>query len=233
MAYKFFVDGNILPVTPSKLTLKIGNNNKTLSLINDSEVNMLKEPGLTEISFSCLLPQNKYSFAAYPDSFRPAEYYTDLFERLKTEARPFRFVITREKPDGEPLFNTDIKVSLEDYSLIEDSEKYGFDINVDIKLKQYRSYATKELELFQETQHNGTIVTMGVITMRRDSDKEAVRRYNVQVGDALYTIAKAVYGDSEKYIDIYEANKELLDEANAKIGQTKYMIHPGQELTIP
>lgn len=72
MAYEFYIDGFLLPIAPSKLTLKINGRNKTTTLINDSEVNQLKLPGLTDISFSCILPQNKYPFAKYPDGFKTA-----------------------------------------------------------------------------------------------------------------------------------------------------------------
>ena len=56
MAYDFYIDSMLLPVAPSKLEHHIDNKNKTLVLINDGEVNVLKKPGLTDISFTALLP---------------------------------------------------------------------------------------------------------------------------------------------------------------------------------
>ena len=44
MAYTFYLDGVQLPVTPSKLETKIKNNNKTINLINEGDVNVLKLP---------------------------------------------------------------------------------------------------------------------------------------------------------------------------------------------
>lgn len=70
MAYDFYMDAMLLPVAPSKLTISIDNKNKTLVLINDGEVNILKKPGLTDISFTALLPQTKYPFAVYKTDFR-------------------------------------------------------------------------------------------------------------------------------------------------------------------
>ena len=55
MSYQFYLDGVQLPVAPSKLQLKIKNQNKTMALINESEVNVLKLPGLTEISFDFII----------------------------------------------------------------------------------------------------------------------------------------------------------------------------------
>lgn len=233
MAYEFYINGVMLPVTPSKLTLKINGSNKTMNLINDGEINILKSPGLTDISFTCMLPQNRYPFAKYQGGFKKPTYYLELFEALKISRKPFSFIVIREKPNDKHLFDTNIKVGIEDYQIVEDAEEYGFDVGVDVKLKQWKNYGTKEIELYQETQHNGSTVTMGVLIQHRESDKSIVKKYTVQLGDALYTIARAVYGDGEKYVDIYEANKTLIDNANRGTGQTKYMIYPGQVLTIP
>jgi len=42
MAYSFFIGDVMLPVTPPALELKIKNHNKTITLINDGEINILK-----------------------------------------------------------------------------------------------------------------------------------------------------------------------------------------------
>ena len=57
--YEFYMDGVRLPVTPSALTIKISNQNKTINLINEGQVNVLKTPGLSKISFSALLPNGE------------------------------------------------------------------------------------------------------------------------------------------------------------------------------
>ena len=40
--YEFYMDGVRLPVTPSALIIKISNQNKTINLINEGQVNVLK-----------------------------------------------------------------------------------------------------------------------------------------------------------------------------------------------
>lgn len=79
-----------MPVAPSKLQLKIKNQNKTVTLINESEVNIIKSAGLTEITFDLLLPDRRYPFAQYPDGFKRAGYYLEKIEKLKTDEKPFR-----------------------------------------------------------------------------------------------------------------------------------------------
>jgi nucleoid-associated protein YgaU len=51
------------------------------------------------------------------------------------------------------------------------------------------------------------------------------RTYVVQSGDTLSKIAKQYYGDANRYMDIFNANKDKLSDPNK--------IHPGQELVIP
>ena len=53
----------------------------------------------------------------------------------------------------------------------------------------------------------------------------AANMYTVKKGDTLSAIAKAEYGDANKYPVIFEANKPMLKDPNK--------IYPGQVLRIP
>lgn len=56
--------------------------------------------------------------------------------------------------------------------------------------------------------------------------KPSERSYTTVSGDCLYNIAKAQYGDANKWQEIYEANKD-------KVKMPGYVIQPGQSFTIP
>ena len=60
--YKFYFNKDILPVTPGSITTTYKNQNKTITLINEGEVNIPKSPGLTEYSFKFMLPWCNYPF---------------------------------------------------------------------------------------------------------------------------------------------------------------------------
>ena len=51
------------------------------------------------------------------------------------------------------------------------------------------------------------------------------QKYTVVSGDSLSKISKHFYGDANKYMKIFEANKDTLDDPNK--------IQVGQELVIP
>jgi len=146
MPYRVYLGGVLLPVSPGKLDLKIQNNNKTVTLINDGEINILKTPGLTDIVTDILLPGVPYSFASYTSGFRLPEYYLAHFEKLKAEKQKPQFIVTRTFPNGKPLHGTNMTVSVEEYTITDDA-KEGFDTIVSLKLKQWRNYGVKTVNL--------------------------------------------------------------------------------------
>ena len=223
MAYHFYLGKMLCPVAPSKLQLKIKNQNKTMTLINEGEVNILKEAGLTEVSFDLLLPNVKYPFANYKSGFVSAKVFLDEIEKLKVEKKPFQFIVTRTFPDGKMLFDTDMKVSLEDYDIKEDS-KQGFDVTVSIKLKQYKDYGTKTCDVTFEND-KPKVVPKDTRAAENSPAPSSNQTYTVKKGDCLWNIAKKFYGNGSKYTIIYNANKDKIKSPN--------LIYTGQVLTIP
>lgn len=248
MAYDFYLDKTLLPIAPSKLQVKINNNNKTLSLINDGEINILKMPGLTDISFTVMIPQMEYPFAVYIDKFQKADVFLDKFEELKRNQMPFQFIVARalqggrtgvdfgntEKPfiiNDKSLFSTNIKVSLEKYKITEDA-KSGFDVSVDIELKQYKTYGTKTVDIKSPSSEQQKVMAT-VETQRPAENPPTTKTYAVTKGDCLWNIAQKMLGDGSRYPEIYEMNKAAIDAGNKGTGNTKYTIYPGQVFTIP
>lgn len=222
MAYDFYLDKVLLPITPSKLQLKIKNQNQTITLINEGEINILKKAGLSEVSFDARIPQIQYPFAVYLNGFKNAKTFLDHFEQLKTSQKPFQFLVSRCLPNGQLLFGTDMKVSLEDYTIKEDASD-GFDLTVSIQLKQYREYSTQIVTL--ETEDKETVAIMEPQRETETAPVASGTTYTVAAGDCLWNIAKKLYGDGSRYREIQEANKDIVANPN--------LIYPGQVLTIP
>lgn len=222
--YDFYLKACLLPIAPPKLTVKVGNANETVTLMNEGEINILKKAGLTDIEFESRIPQERYPFAVYKSGFKGADYYLDYFESLKTSGRPFQFIVCRSRPTGKRLFDTNIKVSMEDYRIVEDA-KDGFDVLVKIRLKQWRDYGTKTVNIS---------FGMGKPKASAEPQREAsaspaptaAQTYTVVKGDCLWNIAKRFYGNGSKYSIIYNANRSV-------IGGNPNLIYPGQVLTIP
>lgn len=222
--YDFYLKKCLLPIAPPKLTVKINNTDETVTLVNEGEVNILRKAGLTDIEFECRIPQEKYPFAVYKAGFKGADYFLDYFESLKTSKKPFQFIVCRKRPTGKRLFDTNIKVSMEDYKITEDA-KNGFDVLVKIKLKQWRDYGTKMVNIsFNMEKPKASVEPQREATT--SPAPATAQAYTVVKGDCLWNIAKKFYGNGSKYSVIYNANKSV-------IGGNPNLIYPGQVLTIP
>ena len=95
--YELYIDGVLFPVTPGSLNIKINNKNKTITLINEGEVNLIKSPGLSDITIpELLLPINKYPFSCERAEVGAA-YYLSKLEKWKNQKNPVTLKFNRYK----------------------------------------------------------------------------------------------------------------------------------------
>jgi nucleoid-associated protein YgaU len=64
-----------------------------------------------------------------------------------------------------------------------------------------------------------------VAGLQHPPEQERVEYYIIERGDTLSKIARQFYGDANKYPRIFEANREVIKDAN--------LIFPGQKIRIP
>lgn len=202
MSYYFFMGQTQLPVPPAKMQLKINNKNKTLNLINDGEVNILKTPGLTEVSFEVLLPNSQYPFANYFTGYKRSDYFLSKFSSLKATYEPFQFIVCRMGARTLDFFyDTNLTVALEDYEIIEDASN-GFDVLTSIRLKQYKPYATKVLNV--QTNTDGTKTAS--IEQQRQTSRAIPTAYKTVANQTLFEICKKQLGDGSRWQEIAKLN---------------------------
>ena len=219
--YQYYIDGVLLPVAPSAMDTSINNNNTTIKLLNGEEINIIKKVGLSDVSFTALLPNKEYPFTIYEGgSFQNAKYYLDLFERLKKSQKPFLFLVIRTDESGNVVYrggddeDKEPYYTLEEYTIKENAEEYGTDCGVELSLKQYRSYATAtgSIQIDQNSQ-------TATVTQKRDStSKQTAKSYTVQKGDTLWNICKKELGDGAKYQEIAQ-KKSITTPNNIQVGQ--------------
>lgn len=228
----YFKDGSdvlTFPITPGELTIKVGSNNKVVTLISEGDINILKSPSLVEVEFEARFPMRKYPYSRTPDSFIS---YFDKFEELKEKKKSFRFIVARTTPNGERTWDTNLLVALEELEITEDAEE-GDDVLVNFKLKQFKEYGVKTLpNSYKKT-------TTSTSTKSRSTDNKGTTSsvYTVKSGDCLWNISKAAYGNANKWKTIYEANKSAIEADAKKHGKKSssngHWIWPGLKLTIP
>lgn len=219
--YLFYINAVQLPIPPSKIEIKTKSRNKTIDLINEGEVSVLKQGGLKEISFKCALPRNPYPFST--KVILPPEVYIQGLEALKQTKKVFQFIIIRTLPNGIPLIPTNIKCTLEDFSVIEDANN-GLDVDVSITLKQYKHYGLKEINVI-DTDSTGATSTANVKSNRSAETAPNNTTYTIKKGDCLYNIAKKELGDGSRWKEIFNLNKSKISNPN--------LIYPNQKITLP
>ena len=217
--YEVYLDDMRLPITPQKIQMKYGNQNKTVELINGEEFNIIRPPGLCEVSLDAVIPQSDYPFAVW-DGAGDAEEFIEHLRELKEARSEFEFIVIREGPGRQNFFDTNMDVTLEDYKISDDA-KEGVDLLVSLTLKEYQHYGTKIV--------NFTIMPeqtpQATETEEDRAEPETPKTYTVLSGDSLWKIAKKTLGDGSRWSEIYNLNTD-------KIGNPD-LIYPGQVLTLP
>ena len=94
--YLFYLDNILLPITPSKLSTKIGGNNKTMELANSGEINLIKFPKLTEYSFDFELVHN-INYIKYRASGNEPKVVLDFLENAKSKKKVITFRVIRKQ----------------------------------------------------------------------------------------------------------------------------------------
>jgi LysM repeat protein len=219
--YVMFINNVQMPITPGKLQLKIKGKNRTVTLVNDGEINFLKLPGLTEISVLLLLPM----LQAYGEqTHQSPEYYLGVFERLITGLTPARFILSRTSPDSKRLFDTNLKVSIESYEVVEDASN-GSDVAVSLNMKQYKEFGTKTVQIIEPPPASPAPPVAVVEQPRETHNAPQTGSHTVVRGDTLWALARKYYGNGAQYTKIFEVNKDKINNPN--------LIFVGQVLVIP
>lgn len=141
--YKFYL-GKVKVPTPGKLEIKVKSANKVIRLATDGEMNLIRQPGLSEFKFKILLPMI--------GSEKGPDFYLKYLEGLMSSGKPFQFIINRTDGYTKEFFSEKLElvgntaVTLESFDVIEDANN-GDDIEVGVVLKKYVHYGTKEVAL--------------------------------------------------------------------------------------
>lgn len=220
------------PITPPSLKITSGSKNKVITLISEGDVNILKSPTLVEVEFEARFPIRKYPYSREVQGFQT---YFDIFKKLKEEKKPFDFIVARATPARVPTWDTNMSVSLEEFSMNEDADN-GDDILITFKLKQYKEYGVKTINT-NISNTNVTSTSTAQVPRSTTSKDTSQQTYVVKTGDTLSLIAKRFYDDTSKWQVIYNANKSAIEADAKKHGKASSSngawIFEGLKLIIP
>ena len=216
MAYEVYIDDMLLPIPPQKIPIKYSGQNKAVTLINGEEVNIIRPPGLAEISIDVVIPQMNYPSAVWDGSVDDAEDFISHLQDLKESGDEFEFIVIRDS------FDTNMDVTLEDYK-VSDDVKEGRDLVVSITMKEAKNYGTKVMNFAIIPEQ--PVPVAAIPEPERQKQPPQTGTYTVQSGDCLWNIAKKQLGDGSRWQEIYNLNRDKISNPN--------LIHPGQVLAMP
>lgn len=198
-----------LPVPPPAYTVGKTSNNSTFLVENIGEVSFIGKSNLTTLpSIETFFPKKVYNFCQYSTFPKPSE-CVELINKWISSGKPIRYNITGT--------SVNLECTIESF---EYKEQDGTgDIFFTLELKEYR-----RIVLQTTTATAATSTSKTVVTAKRVVTKVIPKTYTVKKGDTLSLIAKKVYGNSNKWKDLYNKNKSKIKNPNS--------IYPGQVLVI-
>jgi nucleoid-associated protein YgaU len=206
----YFKDGSdvlTFPVTPGELSIKVGSNNKVVTLINEGDINILKSPALIEVEFEARFPMRKFPYSREVSDFQT---YFDKFKELKEKKKSFRFIVSRTTLKNKRSWDTNLLVALEDFELKESADE-GDDVIIAFKLRQFKQYGVKRLDV---SKYGVSKPKYTVSSPSRSGDNNigSTKTYTVKPGDCLWNISKQFYGNGADWNSIYNANKSAIND---------------------
>lgn len=216
--YEVYIDDMLLPIPPQKIPIKYTGQNKTTTLVNGEEINIIRPPGLAEISIDVVIPQMRYPAAVWDGSIDDAEDFIERLQELKESGDTFEFMVIRND------FDTNMDVTLEDYK-VSDDVKEGLDLAVSITMKEARHYGTKVMNFTAAPETPAGVPAAAPAEEERPADVTPPKTYTVAPGDCLWNIAKRHLGDGNRWREIHNLNRGKVSNPN--------LIYPGQVLAMP
>lgn len=145
-----------LPITPGEIEISGAGNNETASIVKLGDINIIKTPGLKEISFSGILPfENNYPFIKTKSNFKSYEFYIEYFNKIRKDKSSVKLLIVG--------LGIDVNVSIEDFNY--KFEAGSEDVSFEISLKEYKNSAIKTISIVQppapQTRPPGTDIVIG------------------------------------------------------------------------
>jgi nucleoid-associated protein YgaU len=186
-----------LPVLPGAIEIGDGGKGKSYDIMKLGEINVIKDPKLSEYAFSSTFPVLRYPFVVTDRLLGPAEYVEFILKWMKTK-RPIRFNFVGDS------FEINTPASIEGFQWKEVAGSGG-EIEYSLKLKKYVFYSAQRVQVVQ-TQ---SVVAGPVLTKEapaRPNDRQPAQTYTLAAGDTLWKVAQSQLGDGARWKEIQKLN---------------------------
>ena len=199
------------PVLPELITIKKGAMNRSVNIQGLGEVLIKGDRTAIVISFSSFFPSTPFPGVRFEDLTPPSDLKDTITIWQKSEM-PVQFIVT-----GTTI---NLFFVIEDFTYHERGGDIGT-LYYSLILKEYREVAARQVTVDALTQKASVPEPAPVRTDNRTPEKT----YTVVKGDSLWTIAAKHLGSGNRYIEIYNLNRDKIKNPN--------LIYPGQVFKLP
>ncbi|TCJ04092.1 LysM peptidoglycan-binding domain-containing protein [Cytobacillus praedii] len=184
-------EGFQLPENPSSIQIKDANSNKTYHISGIGEINVLKDPSLTEYTFEGVFPSQKSPLVIAKRALEP-KIYVDYIRKWMVSKQPIRFKFTGS------TFSINTLASIEAFEWKEAGGAVG-DIEYKLSLKKYVHYAAQKVKVVNQAAANKQ-------ASPRPDNRAPAKTYKLVKGDSLWKIAQKFLGSGSRYKEIQKLN---------------------------
>lgn len=187
-----------LPIVPPFVEVSESGTGKTYDISKLGEINVIKNPKLTEISFGSFFPATRSPLVSVANMFEPA-HYIDRIKEWRESKRPVHFVFV-----GSSV-NINLFVSIEKFTWKEVGGAVG-DIEYQLSLKKYIFYAAKKVTVVTRQIQGSPVTVLSAQAPPRADNRQVPKTYTLVSGDTLWKVAQKVLGDGSRYREIQKLN---------------------------
>ncbi|GAA0378957.1 LysM peptidoglycan-binding domain-containing protein [Bacillus horti] len=192
-------EGFPLPINPDSIEISTGGRGTTYDISALGEINVIKDPTLTEYSFSGIFPADDHAYPFITAKYRrTTSKYIELIEEWMKSNRPIRFVFTGKS------FDINMPASIESFQYKEVAGSGG-DLEYSLKLKKYVFYAAKKATVVSPSTGTSAPVLQKEKEPRPNENAQP-KTYTLAAGDSLWAVAQKVLGNGARWPEIQQLN---------------------------
>lgn len=197
------------PVHPESYTVNNGSKNTSVDIIGLGEIIIKQDRPALTIEFDSFFPAKRFPGVQVERLLLPRNYRAKI-DKYKDSGKPVQFMIT-----GTTI---NMYCKIESFTWTEEGGDIGT-IHYSLSLKEDRSVSVRQIKI------ENKVATVPEKTPTRPDNREQEKTYTVKKGDCLWHIAKRLYGDGRREVDIFNLNRDKIKNIN--------LIRPGWVLRLP
>lgn len=213
-----------IPVLPEEIKISHNAGNSSVSVIDLGEIIIKQGRKATQYSFSSIFPL--YPFKGSIETISSPKTYVSQIQKFINDKSVVKFVFARANNE---FVGFTVNAVIDKFEYSESGDDPGT-IEYSITFKEYRSVTVNQIK----TKKKKAIKTS---KKQRTTTKTTKKTYKVKSGDCLYNIAKKELGNANRWKEIYNLNKTVIEKAaknhGYKSSSTGHWIFPGTILELP